>query len=95
MLFGGLRSCKEFVKICKRLSIRLILELVDVQSVTPEVTYLEGVWVNPHLRGKHIGLACFNQLERKLLNRTSRLSQSDCISDIEFCESVNCEAATS
>jgi len=45
----------------------------DIQSDTPEVIYLEGVWVDPQLRGQGVGLACLNQLEQRLLKRTSSI----------------------
>jgi len=43
----------------------------DIQSETPDITYLEGVWVNPQLRGRDIGLTCLKQLEQTLLEHTS------------------------
>jgi GNAT superfamily N-acetyltransferase len=42
----------------------------DIQADTPDVVYLEGVWVNPSDRGKGIGRKCFRQLSRNLLSRT-------------------------
>src|SRR5882672_3758943 len=36
----------------------------DIQADTPDVIYLEGVWVNPSERGKGIGRKCFRQLSR-------------------------------
>lgn len=42
----------------------------DIQSDTPDVIYLEGVWVNPQERGNGYGKRCMSQLERKLLERT-------------------------
>lgn len=42
----------------------------DVQSDTPEVIYLEGVWVNPAARGTGLGRKCMRQLCRELLART-------------------------
>lgn len=42
----------------------------DIQSDTPEVIYLEGVWVNPADRGKGIGRKCLRQLCQDLLART-------------------------
>lgn len=47
----------------------------DVISETPEVTYLEGVWVNPRLRGQGLGLSCMSQLAGSLLSHT----QSVCL----------------
>ncbi len=45
----------------------------DVISETPEVIYLEGVYVNPQERGKGRGSRCFSQLSRDLLGRTKSL----------------------
>ena|SRR5215472_6262402 len=42
----------------------------DIQSDTPDVIYLEGVWVNPADRGKGIGRRCLRQLCQDLLTRT-------------------------
>lgn len=52
---------------------RLIFK-ADIISETPEVIYLEGVWVNPSERGKGYGLRCMSQLGRELLTRTGSLS---------------------
>lgn len=52
---------------------RLIFK-ADIISETPEVMYLEGVWVNPDERGKGYGLRCMSQLGRELLARTGSLS---------------------
>lgn len=46
----------------------------EVFSKTPEVIYLEGVWVIPSLRGQQIGLRCMSQLAHKLLLHTQSLS---------------------
>ena len=43
----------------------------DIQSDTPDVVYLEGVWVSPAERGKGIGRKCMRQLSRDLLMRTT------------------------
>jgi predicted GNAT family acetyltransferase len=48
---------------------RLIFK-ADIMSDTPDVIYLEGVYVNPHERGKSYGLRCFSQLCKTLLART-------------------------
>lgn len=48
---------------------RLIFK-TDVMSATPEVLYLEGVYVNPAERGKGYGLRCFTQLCNQLLQET-------------------------
>jgi uncharacterized protein len=42
----------------------------DVISQTPEVIYLEGIYVDPAERGRGYGLRCFSQLSRILLQRT-------------------------
>jgi predicted GNAT family acetyltransferase len=42
----------------------------DVMSQTPEVVYLEGVYVNPEERGKGYGLRCLTQLSHHLLRQT-------------------------
>jgi predicted GNAT family acetyltransferase len=47
-----------------------IIFKADVQAHTPDVVYLEGVWVNPSERGKGIGRKCVRQLCRDLLTRT-------------------------
>lgn len=41
----------------------------DITSDTPEVIYLEGVYVSPEERGKGFGLRCFSQLCHILLSR--------------------------
>lgn len=46
----------------------------EVISESPEVTYLEGVWVAPDERGKGIGKRCMSQLGRRLLQSTESLS---------------------
>jgi uncharacterized protein len=46
----------------------------DIISDTPDVIYLEGVWVNPAERGKGYGLRCMSQLSRILLERTVSVS---------------------
>lgn len=48
---------------------RLIFK-ADVQADTPDVVYLEGVWVNPSDRGKGLGRQCMRQLCQDLLTRT-------------------------
>ena len=42
----------------------------DIMSDTPDVIYLEGVYVNPEDREKRYGLRCFSQLCKMLLART-------------------------
>jgi predicted GNAT family acetyltransferase len=51
---------------------RLIFK-ADIINETPDVTYLEGVWVNPQERGRGLGLRCMSQLSRTLLRRTKSL----------------------
>jgi len=51
---------------------RLIFK-TDVISDTPEVMYLEGVYVNPNDRGKGCGTRCMLQLSQTLLQRTASL----------------------
>jgi len=46
----------------------------DVISNTPEVIYLEGVYVHPDHRGQGIGSQCLAQLAQQLLNRTNSIS---------------------
>ena len=48
---------------------RLVFK-ADIQADTPDVVYLEGVWVNPSERGKGIGRQCLRQLCQDLLMRT-------------------------
>ncbi len=43
----------------------------EVLTNTPEVAYLEGVWVDPAERGKGVGLRCMSQLNRELLSQTA------------------------
>ena len=45
----------------------------DVMSDTPEVMYLEGVYVSPEERGKGYGLRCLSQLSRTLLASTKAI----------------------
>ncbi|MDT7540470.1 MAG: uncharacterized protein QOE33_374 [Acidobacteriota bacterium] len=52
---------------------RLIFK-ADILNETPEVTYLEGVWVNPQERSKGLGLRCMSQLGRTLLRRTRSIT---------------------
>jgi predicted GNAT family acetyltransferase len=42
----------------------------DIQADTPDVVYLEGVWVNPSVRSRGIGRKCLRQLCQDLLTRT-------------------------
>lgn len=50
-----------------------LLFKADIIADTPEVTYLEGVYVHPQERGKGYGLRCLSQLGRTLLKRTGSL----------------------
>lgn len=46
----------------------------EVVSDTPEVAYLEGVWIAPRERGKGYGLRCVAQLSHRLLQHTRAVS---------------------
>jgi predicted GNAT family acetyltransferase len=48
---------------------RLIFK-ADVQAQTPEVIYLEGIYVDPDERGTGLGRRCFTQVCRTLLDET-------------------------
>ncbi|MFN2492500.1 MAG: GNAT family N-acetyltransferase [Pyrinomonadaceae bacterium] len=48
---------------------RLIFK-ADIQAETPDVIYLEGVWVNPTERSNGIGRKCLRTLCQDLLTRT-------------------------
>jgi predicted GNAT family acetyltransferase len=50
-----------------------LLFKADVISDTPEVIYLEGVYVNPEERGKGYGLRCLTQLGVQLLRRANSI----------------------
>lgn len=50
-----------------------ILFKADIIADTPEVVYLEGVYVDPSERGKGYGSACLKQLGRTLLQRTGAI----------------------
>jgi GNAT superfamily N-acetyltransferase len=52
---------------------RLIFK-ADIISETPEVKYVEGVWVAPDQRGRGYGLRCLSQLSRELLARSSAVT---------------------
>ena len=47
----------------------------DIQADTPDVIYLEGIYVNPAKRGQGVGRNCLVQLSQTLLN----LSKSICL----------------
>lgn len=46
----------------------------DIIAETPQVIYLEGIFVPPDERGKGYGSACLSQLGRLLLRRTGSIS---------------------
>ena len=46
----------------------------DVVSDTPEVVYLEGLYVTPNERRKGYGSGCLAQMSRELLNRTKSIT---------------------
>jgi uncharacterized protein len=46
----------------------------DIISDTPEVVYLEGIYVAPEERGQGVGRRCLSQLTRNLLARTKTVS---------------------
>jgi predicted GNAT family acetyltransferase len=50
-----------------------IIFKADVISETPDVIFLEGVYVHPEARGRGYGFRCLNQLGRNLLSRVSSL----------------------
>jgi predicted GNAT family acetyltransferase len=54
---------------------RRLLFKAEVYAETPQVTYLEGVYVAPERRGGGYGLRCLSQLTRNLL----RCSDSVCL----------------
>lgn len=45
----------------------------DIISETPDVIYLEGIYVNPKYRNKGLGSRCLTQLGRRLLNRAQSI----------------------
>lgn len=51
---------------------RLIFN-ADIMSDTPDVIYLEGIYVNPLNRGRGLGVRCLSQLSRDLLQRARSL----------------------
>jgi ribosomal protein S18 acetylase RimI-like enzyme len=52
---------------------RLVFK-AEVYAETPQVTYLEGVYVAPERRGGGYGLRCLSQLTRNLLERSASVS---------------------
>lgn len=45
----------------------------EIISETPEVIYLEGIYVRPEERGQKLGLRCLSQLTRNLLARVASI----------------------
>ncbi|HSF25511.1 MAG TPA: GNAT family N-acetyltransferase [Blastocatellia bacterium] len=52
---------------------RLVFK-AEIVADTPEVIYIEGVWVDPEERGKGYGLRCLSQLNRSFLQRADSVS---------------------
>jgi ribosomal protein S18 acetylase RimI-like enzyme len=52
---------------------RLIFK-ADIISDTPEVNYLEGVWVDPQERRQGYGIRCMSHLAEKLLTKTKSIT---------------------
>jgi uncharacterized protein len=52
---------------------RLVFK-ADIVSETPEVKYVEGVWVAPEDRGRGYGLRCLAQLSRELLAKSGAVT---------------------
>jgi ribosomal protein S18 acetylase RimI-like enzyme len=50
-----------------------LLFKAELQAVTPEVIYLEGIYVHESMRGEGFGVHCLSQLCRTLLSKTSTL----------------------
>ncbi|MCI0489246.1 MAG: GNAT family N-acetyltransferase [Blastocatellia bacterium] len=50
-----------------------LLFKAEVMTDTPEVIYLEGIWVDCEERGKGYGLRCMSQLARDFLQRTESI----------------------
>ena len=50
-----------------------VLFKADILADTPEVVYLEGIYVDPSQRCKGYGSTCLSQLGRKLLRRTGSI----------------------
>jgi uncharacterized protein len=51
-----------------------LLFKTDVQAESPELIYLEGVYVSPEMRGTGFGRRCFNSLCGNLLKRVNSLN---------------------
>jgi predicted GNAT family acetyltransferase len=50
-----------------------VLFKADILADTPQVIYLEGIYVDPNERGKGYGSTCLSQLGRMLLHRTGSI----------------------
>jgi predicted GNAT family acetyltransferase len=50
-----------------------LLFKADIQAETPDMVYIEGVYVHPSARGTGLGQRCLTQLTRELLRRTRRV----------------------
>jgi len=50
-----------------------LLSKAEIISETPEVTYLEGIWVNPDKRRAGIGIRSLSRLAQTLLRNTNSL----------------------
>ena len=50
-----------------------ILFKADIISETPDVIYLEGIYVNPNYRNKGLGSSCLSQLTHQLLHRAQSI----------------------
>jgi ribosomal protein S18 acetylase RimI-like enzyme len=46
----------------------------DIIVDTPEVNYLEGVWINPQERRRGYGIRCMSHLAEKLLTKTKSIT---------------------
>ena len=51
-----------------------LLFKAELQAVTPDAIYLEGIYVHPSERGRGFGADCLGQLCRMLLSRTKNVS---------------------
>lgn len=60
-----------------------LLFKADIVAETPEVVYLEGIYVAPDERGKGTGSKCLSQLSRLLLNRVKHVCL---LSNVDFKE---------
>ena len=51
----------------------VVIFKADIIAQTPEITYLEGVFVNPEERGKGYGSRCLSQLGQNLLTASNSI----------------------